>query len=142
MRKVGVRRIVGLGVVWGFLMLAIPAVASTCSYALDCTVPDSTACDGPNSTVKTTSVPGVGTLELRYDSGCRTVWARSPNSFAVTNLWAERSTAYSCAFGTTSGNPWFGSGSVSYSQQLHDRNCLGRARLTHYSTGTYSTAYY
>ncbi len=123
--------------------MAIPALASLCPYSIDCTWPDSQACQtNPDSTVDTEPVPGLGTLELRYDSGCRTVWARSPYSLQIDNLFALRSTSGGCEAGTTSGLSW-GTAypTYMYSRQLNDANCLGRAKILYFGT-YYQTDWY
>src|SRR5690554_7371255 len=75
----------GLAVLMGTVLVpSLGAAAATCQsggdYDIDCTWPDSTACDGANSTPRSKTLPTGGILELRYDSGCRSIWGRTPSS--------------------------------------------------------------
>lgn len=119
-----------------------PAFASTCVMTYDCTAPDSQACQtNPDSTVRTKAIPG-GTLELRYDSGCRTIWGRIPS-----NVYGWPDTFYSYRYGGSGGCPWGDtfnlgitvSGGYRWTKQLNDANCGGYTIIYLYGTG-YATS--
>lgn len=101
----------------------LPAQAATCradlggGYVVDCTPPDSTACQtNPDSTVRSVMLPGGGLLELRRDAGCDSHWARAPVAVAIGNLWTTRSV---CPAGSTSGLSQGGNNSIHrWSRQL------------------------
>ncbi len=120
---------------------ALPAAAAVCQsggdYSIDCTVPDSTGCDGTNSTVRTTSIPGLGSLELRYDAGCRSIWGRAPQAVGQ-NVSAQRT---SCLSGNTEGLAVTLSSGKVWSRQLNDKNCTGRAKAI-YQSNVYLTSSY
>ncbi len=113
------------------LPVGLPASAASCSnMAYDCTWPDTLLCNGTNSTVRTKAVPG-GTLELRYDSGCRTIWGRLPTVVLDSNFSSYRyGGSGSCPWGSTFGLATQASGSVEWTRQLNDANCLGYTRVT------------
>lgn len=114
-----------------------PAFASTCVMTYDCTAPDSQACQtNPDSTVRTKAIPG-GTLELRYDSGCRTIWGRIPSTVSG---WPD--TFYSFRYGGSGGCPWGDtsglgiavSGGYRWTKQLNDASCAGYTTIYLYGS--------
>lgn len=144
-RRIGVRVLV-LFAASALLVGLFPldAFAYTCQsggdYNIDCTAPDSTGCSGSNSTEQTEPVSGLGTLKLRYDAGCRSVWARSPIAPGSVP-WAQRDNAFGCLWGTTTGGTIYSSGGDWWSWQLNDKNCRARAHVV-YNGQTWSTPYY
>lgn len=128
-------------VVGAVLVPSLSAAAATCQsggdYSIDCTWPDSTGCDGANSTPRSTFVAGLGTLELRYDSGCRSIWGRAPQA-ADEDVWVQRT---SCLAGNTLGLNTQNSGALVYSKQLNDKNCTGQAAVLWNGTGYFTGSY-
>jgi hypothetical protein len=141
MRRVAsllVAALVGVGLAFHPPM---PAEAAVCQsggdYDIDCTWPDSTSCNGANSTPRSEWGPGLGLLELRYDSGCRSIWGRAPNA-ASTDLYAQRT---SCLSGNTAGLTVQDNGSVVWSRQLNDKNCTGQAVVFWQGNGYFTGSY-
>lgn len=138
--RAGVRLVVVVGIVFGLVYFpSSSAKAYVCgNFAIDCTWPDSGSCPNPpHTTPRSTFVSGLGTLELRYDDGCRTIWARAPVP-AGNEAWVQRT---SCAAGNTLGlNNQVNSTHV-YSKQLNDAGCTGQAAVfwggVGYFTGSY-----
>lgn len=122
-------------------VFALPASAEICQsggdYNIDCTQPDTWgSCGGPNQNLDTEWINGYGLLELRWDSGCRSVWARMdwPGG-SGTGIWARRGTWFGCKTGSTRGGPSFFSSVNYWSWQLNDKNCLARAMIWINATG-------
>jgi hypothetical protein len=115
------------------------AEAATCPIEhWDCWNPSGHAsCTGSDSTVKTRWTP-IGTLELRYRTTCRHVWARIVPTGSFTELRTERVTLPT---GNTTGLSIYSSGNTRWSKMLNDAGHSSRALLligtTPYATGTY-----
>jgi len=147
------RKLLVLSTLVGILVgtFGLPAQAAEChggtpgNYYVDCTTPDSLSCQTPNQNLATAQMPGYGTLELRYDPGCRSIWSRIPWPPAGQpglSPWAQRDTWNGCLAGNTLGGPLFTSSSNVWSWQLNDMNCRGRARATVNGGGTFSTGWH
>lgn len=135
--------IVGLALILGLSLVIVdrtPAAAMTCPRYLDCSWPDTMACDGANSTVRT-KWTWAGTVELRYDSGCRTIWARigSDRNEYFSEVQTKRVTGPS---GDTFGGTMLSGWPYLWSRQLDDAGFTGKAGLKD-SQGTWfwTTAY-
>lgn len=105
-------------------LLAPLASASTCGETCNYTWPDSQACQtNPDYAVRTHSIAGQGLLELRYDSGCRTIWGRMPSNLNSTNFYAWR--WGSCSLVDTEAYSIMLGGDKKWTRQLNDAGCLG-----------------
>lgn len=121
---------------------SLPADAAICQsggdYAIDCTWPTTTSCaNGNYSTPRSEWVSGLGLLELRYDSDCRSIWGRAPSA-ASTELYAQRT---SCLSGNTAGLTVQDNGTKVWSRQLNDKNCTGQALVFWQGNGYYTGSY-
>lgn len=120
---------------------SLGAAAATCQsggdYDIDCTWPDSTACDGANSTPRSKTLPTGGILELRYDSGCRSIWGRTPSSLNE-EVFVVRD---SCSAGNTAGLTNQVNTPHRWSRQLNDKNCTGHATVFIGGVGYQTTSY-
>ena len=141
----GVRLVVMLGLVIGLVHFpSSTANAYVCgNFAIDCTWPDISHPDCPNppnpphTTPRSTFVSGLGSLELRYDDGCRTIWARAPQA-AGTDVWLHRTCGPS---GNTLGKNTQVNGTKVFSQQLNDAGLTGQAAVLWGGVGYFTGSY-
>ena len=122
------------------LVPSLGAAAATCQsggdYDNDCTWPNSTGCSGADSTEKTASLP-MGHMELRYDIGCRSIWARIPSGVNEEPFVVRDS----CQAGNTAGLGYQGNVMHRWSKQLNDKECTGHAIVFIGDTGYMTPSY-